>query len=162
MRAAWLGVEHQLSAVGGRILLADAPRRLVDALRTAVSVPVPDLCLTGTRHMPLSARLLSFMVSYGLCGTQSLNNPTPSARSATRASSKLVTMEEHVARRAREHRSRGWGPANELEPLLGRRRPPASCLGRGVGDARLRRRRFNFLQCECTNYSCNEPNLVTY
>ena len=61
------------------------------------------------------------------------------------SSSKLVTKEEDVARRTDERGSRGRGPANGLDPLLGRDWSPASCLGRDVRDARLCRRAFNFL-----------------
>ena len=72
-------------------------------------------------------------------------NSVRRAHARRRATSMMVTMEEVVARRPREHGSCGLGPARGLDPLLGRQWPPASCLGRTVRDARLCRRAINHL-----------------
>ena len=140
----WLAVEHQLSAVGGRILLADAVRKKNDARRWPAGHRLSVLSNPGNAHVSGIAGIAQEAVPV-TCGLMVEVCSVRRAHARRSATSMMVTMEEVVARRPREHGSCGWGPANGLDPLLGRQWPPASCLGRAVRDARLRRRAINHL-----------------
>ena len=62
-------MEHQLSAVGSRILLADAVGCLNDALCTAGVVAITRLLDGGTQARCLSAAVKQTMYGQGLGGT---------------------------------------------------------------------------------------------